>query len=368
LKIDPYNEQAQLQMRVLGGTTTLELGHLEPRRVEPQAQTHPDGNIGVGDFASPGGVIEMPKDPSARRVPPMEDSSVAPDSLLRTLRTEWTTNPPSNEPLEETEVPAENVTPSRSEEFMRELPAKVKPLPGRFVRFTAKNRPVQITLIALGMLLALFLFLILWFHLIPNQPLATLINGPAKKYIPDPAALPASFTLLDTPASNAVISLPDKGEGYRMVFTNPDFAAQHRETSVTYEVIVFNNDVEAQVNLLSAADLASYRSAGKIVETDSVAPNLLAKVDTSALVFARKDQTLQGNPAISYTLLLREVNVFARITVSAPVTEVDSAQAQALRGPLYQAVFYYASLLTGKLPLPASSMVTVNPPTFPVVP
>ena len=310
----------------------------------------------------------MPEDPSVRAVPPMEDSSEAPDSLLRSLRTELATNPDAAEAQNELASPPEDEAPSRREIF-GELPAKMKPLPGRFVRFTAKNRPLQILLIALGVVLALVLFLMLWSRLIPIQPLATMITGPAKKYIPDVAALPAGFNLLETPAGDALISLPDKGEGYRMVFTNPDFAAQHRETSVTYEVIVFNNEVDAQVNLLSMADVQGpLATVGRTLVKDTVAPTLLARIDTSALLFGRKDQTLQGNPAISYTLLLREVNLFARITVSAPVADVESTQAQTLRGPLYQAVFYYASLLTGKLPLPASSLVTVNPPSFPVIP
>jgi hypothetical protein len=220
----------------------------------------------------------------------------------------------------------------------------------------------------LGIALALVLFLIVWSRVIPILPPATLIVGPAKKYIPAQAALPAGFTLLETPASDSLISLPDKGEGYRMVFTNPDFAAQHRETSVTYEVVVFNNEVDAQVSLLAGADVNSYSAAGKTMETDAVAPTLLARVDASALLFGRKDQTLNGAPAISYTLLLREVNLFARITVSAPVADVESTQAQNLRGPLYQAVFYYASLLTAQLPLPAASQVTVSPPVFPAIP
>ena len=38
LKLDPYNEQAQLQMRLLGGMTGLKFNRPEVRRVEP-----PDG-------------------------------------------------------------------------------------------------------------------------------------------------------------------------------------------------------------------------------------------------------------------------------------------------------------------------------------
>ena len=63
--------------------------------------------------------------------------------------------------------------------------------------------------------------------------------------------------------------------------------------------------------------------------------------------------------------MLREVNLTAKITVTAPVADTQSVAAQKLRGPLYQAVFYYASLLTSKLPLPPASQVQVSLPVFP---
>jgi hypothetical protein len=366
LKLDPYNEQAQLQMRVLGGTTSLKLNRPDQRKVEPPPPAAP-----LSGVTPLPGVIEMPEHPESKPAPPMESSSVAPEMLLRSLRTELAPADSDSTAARDGWLPATDedaqTAPARGEGF-KDLPGKMKPLPGRFVRFTAKNRPTQILLIVLGIALVLVLFLIVWSRVIPILPPATLIVGPAKKYIPAQAALPAGFTLLETPASDSLISLPDKGEGYRMVFTNPDFAAQHRETSVTYEVVVFNNEVDAQVSLLAGADVNSYSAAGKTMETDAVAPTLLARVDASALLFGRKDQTLNGTPAISYTLLLREVNLFARITVSAPVADVESTQAQNLRGPLYQAVFYYASLLTAQLPLPAASQVTVSPPVFPAIP
>jgi hypothetical protein len=370
LKLDPYNEQAQLQMRVLGGTTSLKLNVPEPRPPVPAAEPSP----------APEGepfheAIPMPESFGAKPTPTAEGTTEAPESMLQSLRTELTdesfpeTEPEANPETDETARSAAAL------EGLKDLPGKIKeqavkagPLAGRFARFTAKNRPTQVVLIILGVGLVLILSLVIWARLIPIQQQGSLVMGPAKKYIPDVTALPAGFSLLDAPANQALISLPDQGEGYRVTYTNPSFASQGRETSVTYEVLVFKDEVNAQVNLISAADPQTYAAAGRIMVTDTVAPTQLARLDTSALLYGRKDVTLDGSPAISYTLLLREVNLFARVTVTAPVADVESTQAQKLRGPLYQAVFYYASLLTGQLPLPPSSQVSVNPPVFPVIP
>ena len=120
----------------------------------------------------------------------MESSSAATESWLSMLRSDMAASPETAAPQEEWTPEPEVKAPPRSEVLKEQL-AKMTPLPGRFARFTAKNRPAQIVLIVLGIGLLLFLFLILWFHLIPVKPLATLITGPAKKYIPQ-TALPAA--------------------------------------------------------------------------------------------------------------------------------------------------------------------------------
>jgi len=359
LKLDPYNEQAQLQMRLLGGMTGLKFNRPEVRRVEPPPVAEPE--------AAPV-VAEGPPRPEFKPAPPDEGSSSAPDVLLQSLRTEMKAAAgdqplPSDASGAESSETAEKA-PIDLKETFKGLGTRVKPLPGQTFRFVAKNRLVQILLVGLGIALALLLFLIIWSRVIPVRPLATLIVGPAKNYIPAQAELPVGFNMLNTPASNTLISLP-KGEGFRMVFTNPDFAALNRETSVSYEVVIYNNELDAQVDLLVASDVRSY-PAGKTMEVDAIAPNLLARVDYSTLLFGSKDQTAYGGaPAISYTLVLREVNLTAKITVTAPVADTQSVAAQNLRGPLYQAVFYYASLLTSKLPLPPASQVQVSLPVFP---
>lgn len=358
LKLDPYNEQAQLQMRLLGGTTGLKLNRPEVRWVEPPPVAEPE--------AAPL-VTEGPPRPEFKPAPPDEGASTAPDLLLQSLRTEMTSaaaNQPLPPDVPEAESPeTAEKAPIDLKETFKGLGTRVKPLSGQTFRFVAKNRLVQILLVALGIALALLLFLFIWSRVIPVRPLATLIVGPAKNYIPAQAELPVGFNLLNTPASNTLISLP-KGEGFRMVFTNPDFAGLNRETSVSYEVVIYNNELDAQVDVLSASDVRSY-PAGKAMEVDAIAPTQLARVDYSTLLFGHKDQTVSGAPAISYTLVLREVNLTAKITVIAPVADTQSIAAQNLRGPLYQAVFYYASLLTRKLPLPPASQVQVSPPTFP---
>lgn len=355
LKLDPYNEQAQLQLRLLVGTSAIKLNRPENRRVEPLQAAGPV-------------IAEGPPRPEFKPAPPDEGSSTAPDMLLQSLRTEMVSaadhplqpDAPAAEPAE-----ADEKSPIDLNKTLIGLGTRVKPLPGQTLRFVSKNRLVQILLAAAGFALALLLFLFIWSRVIPVRPLATLIVGPAKNYIPAQADLPAGFNLLNTPASNTLISLP-KGEGFRMVFTNPDFAAQHRETSVAYEVIIYNNDLDAQVDVLLASDVRSY-PAGKLMEVDAIAPTQLAQVDYSTLLFGRKDQTLNGAPAISYTLMLREVNLTTKITVTSPVADVQSTAAQNLRGPLYQAIFYYTSLLTRKLPLPPASQVQINPPVFPAI-
>ena len=346
LKLDPYNEQAQLELKLLGSMSALKLNRPEVRWVEPPPVAEPE--------AAPV-VAEGPPRPEFKPAPPDDEgSSTAPDLLLQSLRTEMT-SAAGKKPLPSQGPDA--VTP-------KGLGTRVKPLPGRTFPFVTKNRLFQILLAVVGIALALLLFLFIWYRVIPVRPPATLIVGPAINYIPAQAELPAGFALLNSPVSNTLISVP-KGEGFRMVFTNPDFAALLRETSVTYEVVIYNNELDAQVDVLSASDVGSYAAAGRVMEADTIAPNQLARVDYSTLLFGRKDQALNGAPAISYTLLLREVNLSAKISVSVPVADVQSSVAQNLREPLYQAIFYYTSLLTRKLPLPPTSQVQVSPPVFP---
>jgi len=370
LKLDPYNEQAQLQMRLMGGTTGLKINRPDRRPAEPEpdgaipmpVETHPDKNIGAGDIASPDGETQ---DIASLQ----ETTPETPDTLLSSLRTEWASAPVETTPPEEEPAPEPGENPADAlRAGLAELPGKVKPVAGKVAHFTAKNRWLQILLIAVGAVALLALFLFVWARLIPVIVPGTLIPGPAQNYIPDQAALPAGFGPLDTPAGHEVISLPGQAEGFRQTFTNPDFARQGRETIVTYEVLVFTSEVDAQVSFLTAADVHNQVYASRPVETQSISPNMLARLDAAALLFARKDTTLQGNPAISYTLLLRKTNLFAKVTVNAPVDDVSSVKATNLRGPLYQALFYYASLLTNRLPLPASAQVTVPQPVFTVTP
>jgi hypothetical protein len=360
LKLDPYNAQAQLQLKLLGGTSMLKLNVPESRWAEPALAPAPL------TAPEPLPVLELPPEPEPRPAPPMESSAVAPEMLLRSLRTEATSDAPLPSPPEEEPISASAppVLPDYRE-VLKDIPDKLKPIPGKTARFVGKNRPAQVILMAVGIALAMFLFLLLWTRLIPYQAPATLIVGPAKKYIPAQADLPKGFTLLATPAGSALISLPNKAEGYRMVFTNPAFAPQHRETIVVYEVLIYNNEIDAQADLLTAANPISYTSLTRLMESDALAPGRLARVDFSALLFGRRDQTLQGTPAISYTVLLRTANLNAKVQIIAPIDDRYPTMAQDLRGSLYQAAFYYTALLTRKLPLPSSSQVQVEMPIFP---
>ncbi len=349
LKLDPNNQQAYLQLRLLGGTASLKLNrpnghHPEPVPVMP-VEAEPE-----------------PMRPEFKPAPPPSSSDLSPDMLLRSELPEKFELELEPEPVEEPEVDRYQVLRQQASETLKTVPGKATPVLGRTWKLLRTSLLVRIVFIILGIALAGTIFLSVWASTIPWQKPADLIVGPGKKYLPVLADLPQGFKA-DTQESQ-LISLPKKAEGYQMVFGNPLNEDLQRETGVAYEVVIYTSAVDAEVALMSAANPGSYVVEGNIQKSEVVSPALLDKVDSSALLFGQ-GQDPDGHPSISYTLLIREVNLFARVTVNAAIDDAQSQLAQNMKGSMYQAVFYYASLLTRKLPIPAEQRVVVGTPSFP---
>ncbi len=350
LKLDPDNSQAHLQMRLLGGTSELKLNRPDVRRPEREP------------------VAEAPVEPAPehREFKPapavVNGSNLSPELQLRSELPEKFEVELEPEPVEEPEVDRYQILRQQATETLKTVPGKATPVLGRTWKLLRTSKLVRFVFIILGIAMAGTIFLTVWASTIPWQPPANLIVGPGKKYLPVLADLPKGFTA-DSQESQ-LISLPKKAEGYQMVFGNPANENLQRETGVAYEVVIYNNAVDAEVALMSAANPGSYVVEGNIQKSEVVSPSMLSKVDSTALLFGQ-GQDPAGRPAISYSLFIRKVNLFARVTVSAAIEDTQSQLAQNMKGSLYQSVFYYASLLTRKLPIPADQQVAVGTPSFP---
>ncbi len=351
LKLDPDNQQAYLQLRLLGGTASLKLNRPNGHRPEPAAVEPP-----VESAVEP-----APERPEFKPAPPNE-LNLSPEMMLRSELPEKFELELEPEPVEEPEVDRYQVLRQQATQTLKTVPGKATPVLGRTWKLLRTSKLVRIVFIILGVALAGTIFLTVWASTIPYQKPADLIVGPGKKYLPVLADLPQGFKA-DTQESQ-LISLPKKAEGYQMVFGNPLNEDLQRETGVAYEVVIYTSAVDAEVALMSAANPGSYVVEGNIQKSEVVSPALLAKVDSSALLWGQ-GQDPNGHPSISYTLLIRKVNLFARVTVNAAVDDAQSQLAQNMKGSMYQAVFYYASLLTRKLPIPADQRVVVGTPSFP---
>jgi hypothetical protein len=348
LKLDPDNQQAYLQLRLLGGTASLKLNRPNGHRPEAAAEAP---------------VEPAPVRPEFKPAPPAANGSgLSPEMLLRSELPEKSELELEPEPPEEPEVDRYQLLRQQATETLKTVPGKATPTLGRTWKLLRTSKLVWIVFIILGIALAGTIFLTVWASTIPWQKPADLIVGPGKKYLPTLADMPQGFTA-DTQESQ-LISLPKKAEGYQMVFGNKANEDLQRETGVTYEVIIYTSAVDAEVALMSAANPGSYVVEGNIQKSEVVSPSMLAKVDSSALLFGQ-GQDPAGRPALSYTLLIRKVNLFARVTVSAAMEDIHSQLAQNMKGSLYQSVFYYATLLTRKLPISANQLVTVGTPSFP---
>ncbi len=349
LKLEPNNQQAYLQLRLLGGTASLKLNRPDLRRQEPAPAAEPP-------------VEPVPARPEFKPAPPPDGSGVSPELQLRSELPEKFDLELEPEPVEEPEVDRYQVLREQAAKTLKTVPGKATPVMGRTWKVLRSSKLVHVVFIILGIALAGTIFLSVWASTIPWQPPANLIVGPGKKYLPALADMPKGFTA-DTQESQ-LISLAKKAEGYQMVFGNSANEDLQRETGVSYEVVIYNNAVDAEVALMSAANPGLYVVEGNVQKSEVVSPSLLAKVDSSALLFGQ-GQDPAGRPALSYTLLIRKVNLFGRVTVSAAVEDTHSQLAQNMKGSLYQSVFYYASLLTRKLPIPADQQVVVGTPSFP---
>ncbi len=350
LKLEPNNQQAYLQLRLLGGTASLKLNRPDARRQEREPAPEPP--------AEP-----APVRPEFKPAPPAPNGhGLAPEMQLRSELPEKFELELEPEPVEEPEVDRYQVLREQATKTLKTVPGKATPVMGRTWKVLRTSKLVHSVFIILGIALAGTIFLSVWASTIPWQPPANLIVGPGKKYLPALADMPKGFTA-DTQESQ-LISLAKKAEGYQMVFGNSANEDLQRETGVSYEVVIYNNAVDAEVALMSAANPGLYVVEGNVQKSEVVSPSLLAKVDSSALLFGQ-GQDPAGRPALSYTLLIRKVNLFGRVTVSAAVEDTHSQLAQNMKGSLYQSVFYYASLLTRKLPIPADQQVVVGTPSFP---
>jgi hypothetical protein len=356
LKIDPSNQQARLQLNLLGGKPAMKFGKAEPRRAEkaPEAPAEPPPGPAVA--------IAMPV-PQARTPLPPSDPSL---SLEMQLRSDLAQGPifdsaPEAEPEEQ--PPARTLTVDTIKDTLNAAPAKITPVVKKSARKIYHNPLFQILMALLAIGIVAVLFYTYFARVVPNQAPANLIVGPSKKFIPPVTQLPAGFKLQET-TDSPVISQAN-AEGYRLTYTNPDFAIQEREVNVTYEVTLYNSVVDAEVALQNATNPATYKSLGKSVESSTISPTQLAQLDSSALMFGQDQNPGPGASLVSYILALRQANLFSRVVVSAPVDSVESPLAQSMRTRLYQSVFYYASLLTRQLPLPARAQVSLNLPTFP---
>ncbi len=354
LKLEPNNQQAYLQLRLLGGTASLKLNRPDMRRPEREPAALP--------------VAQAPAEPAPERpefkpAPPAANGKgLAPEMQLRSELPEKFELELEPEPVEEPEVDRYQVLREQATKTLKTVPGKATPVMGRTWKVLRTSKLVHTVFIVLGIALAATIFLSVWASTIPWQKPADLIVGPGKKYLPALADLPKGFTA-DTKDSQ-LISLPKKAEGYQIAFGNTANLALQRETGVAYEVVIYNNAVDAEVALMSAANPGSYVVEGNIQKSEVVSPSLLARVDSSALLFGQ-GQDPAGRPALSYTLLIRKVNLFGRVTVSAAVEDTQSQLAQNMKGSLYQSVFYYAMLLTRKLPIPSNQQVVVATPSFP---
>ncbi len=348
LKLNPNNQQAQLQIRLLGGTSELKLNRPESRRVEQEPAVMP--------------VEPAPERPEFKPAPPPDDPNMTPEMQLRSeLPAEFITMEEEPEPAEEPE-PDRYLRLRQATETLKNVHGKASPVLARTWKVLRKSKAVRFIFIILGVALVGTIFLSVWASTIPYQRPANLIVGPGKKYLPVQADMPKGFT--SSTKDSQLISLPKKAEGYRIAFGNPNNEALQRETGVTYEVIIYTSAVEAEVALMSASNPGSYVVEGNVQKSEVIAPTMLAKVDSASLLFGQGEDPT-GRPAISYTLLMREVNLFARVTVSAAIEDAQSQLAQNIKTPLYQSVFYYATLLTRKLPLSNGDRVVVETPLFP---
>lgn len=355
LKADPNNQEALLQLRLLGGTAELRLNRPEGRRFDRESAP--------AQLEEP--VEPHPERPEFRPDPPPDAADLP---LEMRLRSELPANfilEPEPEPEEE---PVEDSTRRllQAREALKTYPGKAAPVVGKTLGRTWKlmrtSKLVRVVFIILGVAMAATIFLTVWASTIPYSPPANLIVGPGKKYLPALADLPQGWTA-DT-ADSQLISLAKMAEGYRMVYSNAGNEALQRETGVTYEVQIFSDSVDAEVALMSAANPGSYKVEGNVMKEEVISPTKLARVDSARLLFGQGFDP-NGRPALSYTLLIREVNLFARVMVSAAMDDTQSQLAQNMKGALYQSAFYYASLLTKKLPLKADDRVVVETPFFP---
>jgi hypothetical protein len=351
LKFDPSNQQARLQMLLLGDKPSLKFGKSEPKRPEKAPQTLPETPLPDVIPLSP---------PPAREALPDRDPSISPEMLLRS---ELSSEPLLAENVEPAPEPAPRLpTVDDIKETLNAYPAKITPVVKKSARKIYHNRLFQVLMAVLAVGIVLALFLSYFSRVVPAQPPANMIVGPSKKYIPALAQLPSGFKQ-ETTSDNPVLSLAN-AEGYRVTYTNPAFASQEREVTVTYEVLLYNSTVDAEVALQDAANPNTYKVLGKSVEPSTITPAQLAQVDSAVLMFGQDQNPGQGASQVSYILALRQANLFSRVIVSSPVDNVQSSLAQSLRSKLYQSVFYYASLFTRQLPLPAGAQVPVSLPTF----
>ena len=351
LKQDPNNQEALLQLRLLGGTAELKLNRPDGRRLD--RETAP---------ALPDEPVEQAPERPEFKPDPVPSSTDLP--LEMRLRSELPANfieEAEPEPPEEPEADR-YLRLRQATESIKTYPGKATPMLGRTWKLMRTSRLVRVVFLILGIALVATIFLTVWASTIPFSKPADLIVGPGKKYLPVLADLPKGWTA-DTTDSQ-LISLPKKAEGYRMVYSNQGNEALQRETGVTYEVQIFANAVDAEVALMSSANPGSYVVEGNVMKLEVIAPTKLAKVDSSALLFGQ-GQDPNGRPALSYTLLIREVNLFARVMVSAAMDDTHSQMAANMKGALYQSAFYYASLLTRKLPIKAAELAVVETPFFP---
>jgi len=354
LKFDPDNQQARLQLLLLGDKPGMKFGRREPKRPEKAPEPLPEPPAPAA--------AQAPISAGSRYTQVDRDPSIAPEMLLRS---ELSAEPLPVEEIEEEPVPEPAPRlPSVDDikETLSAYPAKITPVVKKSARKIYHNRLFQVLMALLAVAIVLVLFLTYFSRVVPAQPPANMIVGPSKKYIPALSLLPAGFKQQDT-GSNPVLSLPN-AEGYRVTYTNPDFASQEREVNVTYEVLLYNSTVDAEVALQDAADPDSYKVLGKSVERSTISPTQLAQVDSAVLMFGQDQNPAPGSSFVSYILAIRQANLFSRVIVGSPVDNVQSSLAQSLRNKLYQSVFYYASIFTHQLPLAPRAQVSVSLPTF----
>ncbi len=146
LKLEPNNQQAYLQLRLLGGTSSLKLNRPEVRRQEPAPAAAPP--------AEP-----APVRPEFKPAPPPNGSDLSPELQLRSELPEKFELELEPEPVEEPDVDRYQVLREQASKTLKTVPGKATPVLGRTWKVLRTSKLVHVVFIILGIALAGTIFL-----------------------------------------------------------------------------------------------------------------------------------------------------------------------------------------------------------------